>query len=102
MNNYILSIVIWLPAVGAVVILALMKKSQADLIKRVATALFALDFIASLWLFKYDSAVGGMQFLEDHQWIPIVGRRYQMGVDGIAVLLITLTTILGLIAALSS
>src|SRR5882724_5822194 len=102
MNNYILSIITWLPAVGAVVILALLRKGQSDLIKRVATALFALDFVASLWLFKYDSAIGGMQFLEDHQWIPIIGARYQMGVDGVAILLITLTTILGVIAALSS
>ena len=28
-----------------------------------------------------------MQFLEDHQWIPVIGARYQMGVDGVAVLL---------------
>src|SRR6266498_325323 len=102
MNNYILSIITWLPAVGAVVILAVMRKGQLNLIKKVATAWFALDFIASLWLFKYDRAVGGMQFLEDHQWIPIIGARYQMGVDGVSVLLITLTTILGFIAALSS
>jgi len=102
MNNYIVSIITWLPAVGAVVILALLRKGQADLIKRVATALFALDFLASLWLFKYDSTIGGMQFLEDHQWIPVIGARYQMGVDGVSVLLITLTTVLGVIAALSS
>ena len=43
-----------------------------------------------------------MQFLEDHQWIPVIGARYQMGVDGVAVLLIVLTTLLGVIAALSS
>ena len=43
-----------------------------------------------------------MQFLEDHEWIPIIGARYQMGVDGVAVLLIVLTTLLGAIAALSS
>jgi NADH:ubiquinone oxidoreductase subunit 4 (subunit M) len=43
-----------------------------------------------------------MQFLEDHQWIPIIGARYQMGVDGVAILLIVLTTLLGVIAALSS
>ena len=36
-----------------------------------------------------------MQFLEDHQWIPVIGARYQMGVDGVAVLLIVLTTLLG-------
>lgn len=102
MNNYILSFITWLPAVGAIVILALMKKDQSSLIKKFATAWFALDFVASLWLLKYNSAMGGMQFLEDHQWIPIIGARYQMGVDGVAVLLITLTTLLGVIAALSS
>src|SRR5262245_36988689 len=46
--------------------------------------------------------MGGMQFLEDHEWIPVIGARYQMGVDGVAVLLIVLTTLLGVIAALSS
>ena len=102
MTNYILSFVTWLPAVGAILILALMKKDQSSLIKKFATAWFALDFIASLWLLKYNRGVGGMQFLEDRQWIPIIGARYQMGVDGVAVLLIILTTLLGVIAALSS
>jgi NADH-quinone oxidoreductase subunit M len=102
MSNNIVSIVTWLPALGAVVILALMKKDQPNLIKKFTTAWFGLDFLASLWLFKYNSAAGGMQFLEDHSWIPVIGARYQMGVDGVAVLLITLTTLLGFIAALSS
>jgi NADH-quinone oxidoreductase subunit M len=101
-NSYILSFITWLPAVGAILILAIMKKDQSSLIKRFATAWFALDFIGSLWLLKYNRGMGGMQFLEDHQWIPIIGARYQMGVDGVAVLLIVLTTLLGVIAALSS
>ena len=102
MNNYILSFITWLPAIGAILILALTKKDQSSLVKRFATAWFALDFILSLWLLTYDRGVGGMQFLDDHQWIPIIGARYQMGVDGVAVLLIILTTLLGAIAALSS
>lgn len=102
MNNYILSFITWLPAVGAIVILALMKKDQSALIKRFATAWFGVDFLLSLWLLKYNSVAGGMQFIEDHEWIPIIGARYQMGVDGVAVLLILLTTLLGVIAALSS
>jgi NADH-quinone oxidoreductase subunit M len=102
MNNYILSFITWLPAVGAILILALMKKDQSSLIKRFATIWFALDFVLSLWLLKYDRVAGGMQFLEDCQWIPVIGARYQMGVDGVAVLLIVLTTLLGAIAALSS
>src|SRR6266487_4887010 len=101
-SQNILSIITWLPVVGGIVIIALMKREQSSLIKQFATAWFALDFVASLWLFKYDRALGGMQFLEDHQWIPIIGARYQMGADGVSVLLILLTTLLGVIAALSS
>jgi len=43
-----------------------------------------------------------MQFLEDHEWIPAIGARYQMGADGVSVLLLVLTTFLGVLAALSS
>ena len=103
MNSlHILSIITWLPTLGAIIILALLKKDQAAVIKKFATAWFGIVFVASLVLLKYDPAVGGMQFLEDHQWIPVIGARYQMGVDGVAVLLIVLTTLLGVIAALSS
>ncbi|HEX3279676.1 MAG TPA: NADH-quinone oxidoreductase subunit M [Pyrinomonadaceae bacterium] len=98
----ILSIVTWLPTLGAVIILVLFKKSQSDQIKKFATLWFGVAFVASLALLKYDRALGGMQFLEDRQWIPVIGARYQMGADGVAVLLIVLTTLLGVIAALSS
>ena len=99
---YLLSIVTWLPALGAVIILAAFKKDQSKLIKQFTAAWFGITFIVSLFLFAYDHRVGGMQFLEDHQWIPIIGARYQMGADGVAVLLIVLTTLLGVISALSS
>lgn len=100
--KYLLSIVTWLPALGAIIILALFKKEQSKLIKQFTTAWFGLTFLASLLLMGYDRNKAGMQFLEDYQWIPIIGARYQMGVDGVAVLLIVLTTLLGVIAALSS
>jgi NADH-quinone oxidoreductase subunit M len=100
--RYILSIVTWLPTLGAIIILAAFKKTQGNTIKKFTTAWFGLTFIASLFLFTYDKAKGGMQFLEDLPWIPVIGARYQMGADGVAVLLIVLTTLLGVIAALSS
>ena len=100
--QYLLSIITWLPAVGAVIILALFKKSQSKLIKQFTTLWFGLTFLVSLLLFAYDRAQGGFQFLEDLRWIPVIGARYQMGADGVAVLLIVLTTLLGVISALSS
>lgn len=101
-NLPILSIVTWLPTLGAIIILALFKKGQDASIKKFATAWFGIAFVVSLALLKYDRAFGGMQFLEDRQWIPVIGARYQMGADGVAVLLIVLTTLLGVIASLSS
>jgi NADH-quinone oxidoreductase subunit M len=103
-TNNILSIITWLPALGAILILIVgaLMKGQSTWIKKFATAWLVLDFVASLWLFGYDRGVGGMQFLEDHQWIPAIGARYQMGADGVSVLLIVLTTFLGVLAALSS
>jgi NADH-quinone oxidoreductase subunit M len=99
---YLLSLITWLPTIGAVLILALFKKEQGSLIKKFTTAWFGLAFLISLFLLAYDKTQGGMQFLEDYQWIPVIGARYQMGADGVAVLLITLTTLMGLIACLSS
>ena len=101
-THNIISIVTWLPALGAILVFALFRKGQNDLIKKFATVWLGLDLVASLFLLKYDRGLGGMQFLEDHQWIPIIGARYQMGADGVSVLLIVLTTFLGLLAALSS
>lgn len=98
----LLSLITWLPAIGAMLVLVLFKKSQSSAIKKFTTAWFGLVFILSLALAGYDRAQGGMQFLEDHQWIPLIGARYQMGVDGVAALLVMLTTLLGVIAALSS
>jgi NADH-quinone oxidoreductase subunit M len=101
-KNNILSIIVWLPALGGLLVLALFKKDKSDAIKKFATGWLVLDFLISLWLLTYDRGVGGFQFLEDHQWIPVIGARYQMGVDGVSVLLIVLTTFLGVLAALSS
>src|SRR3989440_5069973 len=99
---YLLSVITWLPLIGTIIILALFKKEQGNLIKKFTTAWFGLTFLVSLLLFTYDKTAGGMQFLEDQSWIPVIGARYQMGVDGVALLLIVLTTLLGLIASLSS
>jgi NADH-quinone oxidoreductase subunit M len=101
-TNNLLSIVTWLPAVGGILILGLFKKEQNQVIKKFATGWLVLDFVVSLWLMGYDRGVGGFQFLEDHQWIPVIGARYQLGVDGVSVLLIVLSTFLGVLAALSS
>ena len=54
-----------------------------------------------LW-FWYDPANAQFQFVERIPWIPSVGAEYFLGVDGFSVLLILLTTLMGVIAILSS
>ena len=99
---FLLSIITWLPALCALVIFFAFKKEQTKAIKEFATVSFGVCFILSLALIGYNKGAGGMQFIEDAQWIPVIGARYQMGVDGVSILLIWLTTLLGLISALSS
>ena len=62
-----------------------------------------LGFLVSLPLwFSFDRGAQGFQFVEKVDWIPSIGVQYFFGVDGISALLILLTTLLGVIAILSS
>jgi NADH-quinone oxidoreductase subunit M len=98
---HLLSIVTWLPLAGAILLL-LIPKARVEAIKRFANAWMLLAFLVSLPLLTYDPGVGGMQFVEDAEWIPLIGARYSLGVDGISVSLVLLTTLLGVIATASS
>ena len=69
----------------------------------VANGFGLLGFLVSLPLwFWFDRGAAGFQFVEKADWIPSIGVSYFFGVDGISVLLILLTTLLGFIAILSS
>ncbi len=99
----ILSIVCYLPLVGAVAILAFLRGSSASTVRRFATGVAGLDFLVSLplwWAFQRDGEL--FQFRESAGWIEAIGARYEFGVDGIALLLVLLTTFLGFLAFLSS
>jgi NADH-quinone oxidoreductase subunit M len=96
----ILSLVCYLPLLGALPIF-LMRDPKA--IARYATGVAAADFLLSLplWFaFERDGAL--FQFRESAPWIETIGVRYEFGVDGIALLLVLLTTLLGVFAFLSS
>src|SRR2546421_6032223 len=81
-TNNLLSIITWLPVVGAILILALFRKEQNQLIKKFATAWLVLDLHISLLLFGYYRVSCGMEFLEDHPWVPVIRARYQLGAHG--------------------
>ncbi len=98
----ILTIVTFFPMVGALLLLFL-KEENKQAIKLITMATSLLTFVFSLHLwFYFDSSTSAMQFVIKQSWIPGLGISYNLGIDGISVLLILLTTILTPIAVLSS
>ncbi len=72
----LLNVICYLPLVGALVIVFLVKREQTKAIKWVATVTVGLDFVVSipLW-FLYDPQGAAFQFVYQHDWIPSVGVR---------------------------
>ncbi|RLA96554.1 MAG: NADH-quinone oxidoreductase subunit M [Deltaproteobacteria bacterium] len=98
----LLSVVTFLPLVGALLLL-FAPREREDWIKGFALGVTLLDFVLSLALFIYfDDGVAGMQFVERVPWIKQWGVSYYMGIDGISLLLILLTTYLMVLSILSS
>ena len=101
MNHY-LSLILFLPLVGAFLLL-LVPKQNGDAIRWIANVTAFAGFAVSvpLW-FWYNPQSADFQFVERAQWIPSIGAEYFLGVDGLSTLLILLTTLMGFIAVLSS
>src|SRR5882757_9577177 len=101
MNHY-LSIILFLPLAGALVLL-LVNKQNENAIRWIANLVALAGFAISvpLW-FWYQPSGADFQFIERAPWIPSVGAEYFLGVDGLSALLILLTTMMGCIAMLSS
>lgn len=90
----VLSTLIFLPVAGAVLLL-LIKRTQEGLIKWVALLTAMVEFILSLPLFTgFDKTTHLMQFVERYEWIPSWGITYHLGLDGISVLFVLLSTLI--------
>jgi len=98
----ILTIVTFLPLAGALLLLPCSKDRPKVFIYG-ATIIALVDFLISLPLwFMFDPGRSGFQFEYRGSWIPSIGVQYYVGIDGISLLLILLTTLLGVISILSS
>ncbi|WP_273691610.1 NADH-quinone oxidoreductase subunit M [Ketogulonicigenium vulgare] len=92
----LLSLVTFLPALGALV-LALFTRGESPTVQQnarwVALGVTIATFAASLFILAgFDPAYDGFQFVEDRAWV--MGMSYRLGVDGISVLFVLLTTFL--------
>ncbi len=101
--TYLLSIITFLPAVAALVLALFLRgndlaaQRNAKWLALIATS---ATFVVSLVLFKgFDPANTGFQFVEEGAWI--IGLKYKLGVDGISILFVMLTTFLMPITILS-
>jgi NADH-quinone oxidoreductase subunit M len=101
--NY-LTTILFLPAVGAIII-ALMKGNSETVTKRLALVFTAIPLALAIYLFiAFDRSAGAavIQFEENYLWISPLNAHYHLGVDGLSLPLLLLTTFLGFLAVLIS
>ncbi len=102
MIPHVLSVLIFLPLAGAVV-LCLMPRDNERLLRHTAVAVALAEFLLSLPVaVRFDGSTAAMQFVEKVAWIPQYGISYHVGVDGISLWLLLLTTLLMPITLLST
>ncbi len=101
--NFLLSLLIWVPIMGAIIVLITGNDKQAQLARCIAlfTALVSLALCIPLWIGFYTN-ITTMQFSELAQWIPVYNINYSLGVDGISMPMIILTNITTLMVILGS
>ncbi|HPT28535.1 MAG TPA: NADH-quinone oxidoreductase subunit M [Bryobacteraceae bacterium] len=99
--DHLLSAVLLTPLVGLIV-LFFIPSAQTKAIKIWANLVFALGFLISIPLMTGFDSGRDFQFIEKADWIPSIGASYHIGVDGYAMLLVLLTTLIGFLSVLAS
>ena len=104
-NFPVLSLLTWLPLLGAAFIMTTRGDEAAIAQTARWTALWTslIVFVVSLVLWvRFDVSEAGLQFVEDGAWLPQFKVGYRLGVDGISVLFILLSTALTPLCILAS
>ena len=100
--SHLLTLILFLPALTAIVILFL-PRERAGLIRALAFIASLIPLGLSVWLWlAYDAGSAGYQFVEQADWYRAVGSSYHLGVDGLSVPMVLLTTLLTPLALLIS
>src|SRR5215471_19632118 len=101
-SHHLLGVILFTPLLGAVVMLFVPR--EATIVHRLLGNFFGvLGFLVSLPLMlHFPTGSGDYEFREVADWIPSIGAKYSLGVDGISMLLVMLTTLLGMLAITSS
>jgi NADH-quinone oxidoreductase subunit M len=98
----LLSLIVFLPLLGALVI-AFLPRERLNAIRWAALGTALLTWVVSIMLLlAFDHETSGFQFGEAADWVPAFGIQYKLGVDGISLALVVLTTSLTAISILAS
>ena len=97
----LLSLLVWLPIAGAVALAAL-GRNQPELVRPLALIVTLVSFLLSLLLWSgFDASTAAMQFEERVVWIAAFDIHYHLGVDGLSLPLILLTTLIGVLIVIA-
>ncbi len=101
--HHILSLLIFLPILGAGLILVIGHDSRPSYARYLTLLIIGLSFALCipLWL-GFDPIMNHMQFMEDANWMPTLGIRYSLGIDGLSLVLIVLSIFTNLVAVLAT
>src|SRR3954454_16191082 len=100
-QQWAITITTFLPIAGAVVVL-LVPSSKDKMIRGLGVVTTALALICAVAIaigFDYDRSAE-LQYVKNIDWIPVIGARYHVGIDGISLPLFVLTFLLGLLCAI--
>ena len=89
----LISLILAIPVVGFVILLFIPRDSH-DVIRWTSLIASVVTFIVSLSLLGMDADFGGLQWVEKTPWIPTANISYAVGVDGLSILLVLLTTLI--------
>ncbi len=101
-SEHLLSILIWLPILAGIMILATGDDSRAEIARKLSLGFSIAIFLLSIPLYTgFDVSTSAMQFTEHTPWIAAFNIDYSLGVDGISMPLILLTTLLTIIVVIA-
>ena len=97
-----LSLAIWVPIVGGLLVLASGSDRNASVARFIALASALLGLVVSIPLYaRFNLGTSAMQFVESYSWIPRFNINYSLGVDGISVLFVLLNSFITLIVVVA-
>ena len=98
----ILSIILWLPLLGALLVMAIPKQHVRP-IQALALAATAAPFVLAWGLLSsFNRSTSALQFVERMPWVPELGMTYALGIDGLSFPMLLLTTLMAAVAVAAS